>query len=90
MARAAELDAADPLAHWRDEFVIPDPDVIYLDGNSLGMMPKRTPVEMERVMREEWAGGLIRSWEDRWLQMPLEVGDPLKGTRHLGEIDLRI
>jgi kynureninase len=76
MQRAAELDAADPLAHWRDEFVIPDSDVVYLDGNSLGMMPKRTIVEMERVMREEWAGGLIRSW-DHWLHLPMEVGDLL-------------
>jgi kynureninase len=83
MERAAELDAADPLARWRDEFVIRDPDVIYLDGNSLGMMPKRTLVEMERVMRDEWAGGLIRSW-DHWLHLPMEVGDllaPLIGAR---------
>jgi kynureninase len=83
MERAAELDAADPLARWREEFVIRDPEVIYLDGNSLGMMPKRTLVEMERVMRDEWAGGLIRSW-DHWLRLPMEVGDllaPLIGAR---------
>jgi len=41
-ARALALDAADPLAGWRDEFLIPDPALVYLDGNSLGRTPKRT------------------------------------------------
>ena len=40
--RAFELDSADPLAHWRDRFVIDDPDLSYLDGNSLGMLPRST------------------------------------------------
>ncbi len=49
-ARAQTLDAADPLARWRDEFVIPDPALVYLDGNSLGRMPKRTLARLERVL----------------------------------------
>jgi kynureninase len=73
---ALELDVADPLAHWRDEFFIPDSALVYLDGNSLGMMPRRTIDRIERVMRDEWAGGLIRSW-DRWLDLPQRVGDRL-------------
>ncbi len=74
---ALALDAADPLAHWRDEFVIPDPDLIYLDGNSLGRTPKRTIVAMHRVV-DEWAGDLIASWwEHDWLNLALTVGDEL-------------
>src|SRR5262245_48690449 len=46
LTRASELDAADPLAGWRDQFHIPDADLAYLDGNSLGMPPRRT---LERV-----------------------------------------
>jgi kynureninase len=73
---AAQLDRDDPLARWRDEFVIPDPDLAYLDGNSLGMPPKRAIDEVTRVMTEEWAGGLIGSW-DHWLDLPMTVGDEL-------------
>jgi len=58
---ARELDAADPLARWRDEFVIPDPEVIYLDGNSLGRTPKRTVAALHRAV-ERWSSDLIGSW----------------------------
>jgi len=80
---ALALDAADPLAHWRDEFVIADPALIYLDGNSLGRTPKRTVERMREVMEREWAGDLIRSWS-HWLDKPQRVGDllaPLIGAR---------
>ncbi|HEX3090591.1 MAG TPA: hypothetical protein VHQ23_18200 [Ilumatobacteraceae bacterium] len=73
---ALGMDAADPMALWRDEFVVPDNAVIYLDGNSLGMMPRRSLGRLERVMRDEWAGGLIGSW-NHWLDMPQRVGDRL-------------
>jgi kynureninase len=66
----------DPLAGWRDEFLIPDPRVVYLDGNSLGMTPRRTLERVEALMRDEWAGGLIGSW-DHWLDLPQRVGDTL-------------
>ncbi len=84
---AQQLDDADPLARWRDEFVIPDSSLAYLDGNSLGMMPRRTVERLERVMRDEWAGGLIGSW-DAWLDLPQRVGDrlaPLIGAA-IGEV----
>jgi len=78
---AQALDAADPLAGWRDQFVIADPDLAYLDGNSLGMPPKRALEMIEHVLRTEWAGGLIRSWThtDRgdWSDRPMVVGDLL-------------
>ncbi|HNJ96817.1 MAG TPA: aminotransferase class V-fold PLP-dependent enzyme [Ilumatobacteraceae bacterium] len=84
---ALALDAADPLAHFRDRFHIPDPGVIYLDGNSLGMPPKRTLERLTEVYEQDWATGLIRSW-DHWVDLPQRVGDvlaPLIGAG-LGEV----
>ena len=74
---AQELDVVDQLARWRDEFVLPDPELIYLDGNSLGRTPKRTVAALHRVV-EQWAGDLISSWwEHDWLDLALTVGDEL-------------
>jgi kynureninase len=84
---AAELDAADPLASWRDEFHIVDDELAYLDGNSLGMPPKRTLERVAAVMRDDWATGLIRSWQ-HWVDLPRRVGDtlaPVIGAR-AGEV----
>jgi kynureninase len=75
---AERLDAADPLARWRDEFVIADPDLIYLDGNSLGRTPHRTVEALRQVVEEQWAGDLIASWHGHdWLHLALTVGDEL-------------
>jgi kynureninase len=79
---AAELDRADPLAGFRDRFARPDPGLIYLDGNSLGMLPLATAARISQVVSEEWARGLIRSW-DHWLDLPLQAGD-LLGEHLLG------
>jgi len=77
-ARAEVLDRDDPLTGWRDEFVLPDPELIYLDGNSLGRTPKRTIGALRTVVEDHWAGDLITSWwENGWLDMPLTVGDEL-------------
>ncbi|NQX26463.1 aminotransferase class V-fold PLP-dependent enzyme [Microbacteriaceae bacterium VKM Ac-2854] len=77
------LDAADPLAAHRDLFVASTEVRSYLDGNSLGR-PLRASVERMRTFAaEEWGGRLIRGWEERWLQMPFEVGDAL-GEAALG------
>src|SRR6476469_4148352 len=73
---ALALDRADPLARWRDEFVTPDAGLVYLDGNSLGMLPRRTVARLNRVMNDEWAAGLIGSWDD-WVDLPQRVGDRL-------------
>ena len=67
-------DEADPLRAFRDRFGLPD-GVIYLDGNSLGALPKETPDRMQQVLREEWGGQLIRGWTSRgWIDAPHEVG----------------
>jgi kynureninase len=84
-ARAAELDAHDPLAAFRDKFARDQRDgreLIYLDGNSLGRLPLATAERIARVVREEWGTGLIGSW-DRWMGLPARVGD-LLGEHLLG------
>src|SRR5687767_3565331 len=75
--RAAELDAADPLAHLRSRF-LDAPDVVaYLDGNSLGRPLAAAAEGLARFVSEEWAGRLIRGWTDGWMSWPEEVGDRL-------------
>ena len=59
---AAQLDRDDPLAHWRDEFVIPDDELVYLDGNSLGRTPKRTVDALRRVVEERTAARAAKDW----------------------------
>jgi kynureninase len=85
---ADRRDAADPLAPMRQAFHLPE-GVIYLDGNSLGAMPKRASARVRTVLEQEWAERLIRSWtEADWINLPLRVGDriaPLIGAR-LGEV----
>ena len=84
LARAAAeaLDARDPLASFRDRFVVDDASVIYMDGNSLGRLPRSTEARLHEVIRGEWGGELIRGW-DHWLSLPTEVGDRL-GAALLG------
>jgi kynureninase len=81
---AAELDAADPLAPFRDRFTLPE-GVIYLDGNSLGALPRATLDVIRRVVEDEWGQGLIRSWNDAdWFELGSRVGGkiaPLIGAR---------
>src|SRR5687767_14577001 len=75
-ARADALDAADPLRAFRSRFVVRDPDLIYLDGNSLGRLPLATAERLRSVVDEEWGGDLIRAW-DTWLDLPVRVGTRL-------------
>ena len=71
------LDRADELAPLRDLFALPE-GVAYLDGNSLGALPKATPARVAQVVQEEWGRGLIRSWNDAgWMSMPARVGDKI-------------
>lgn len=77
---AEECDAADPLASFRERFARDDPSLIYLDGNSLGMLPLATAERIADVVRREWGAGLVRSW-DHWIDLPRRAGDLL--GRHL-------
>ena len=70
-------DRADPLAPFRREFALP-PGTIYLDGNSLGPLPRRTPARVAEVVELEWGRGLIRSWNDAgWIGLAEQVGDKI-------------
>ena len=77
-AYAVELDAADPLAGYRDRFALDDPTLIYLNGNSLGALPLATMRRLEHMIRSEWGTDLARSW-DHWVDLPGRAGD-LVGT----------
>jgi kynureninase len=73
-AFAKELDAQDELARFRDEFLIADPDLIYLDGNSLGRLPKRTIPFLQAAIEGGWGERLIRLWNDGWIHTPARLG----------------
>ena len=74
---ARALDAADPLAHLRERFEIPD-GLVYLDGNSLGAMPRTAPARMREVVAQEWGHGLIRSWNEAgWFTAPADAAHAL-------------
>ncbi|MDF1835445.1 MAG: kynureninase [Alteraurantiacibacter sp. bin_em_oilr2.035] len=81
---AARLDAADPLAICRSEFLIDD-DLAYLDGNSLGALPKAAPARVAQVVQKEWGEQLIASWNDAgWIGLPQKMGSkiaPLIGAQ---------
>jgi kynureninase len=71
---ARARDAADPLAQYRAHFALPE-GVIYLDGNSLGALPRATPTVLMRVVEREWGEGLIRSWNHTgWFDIAARVG----------------
>lgn len=73
-AYAAELDAADELALFRGRFVDDDPELIYLDGNSLGRLPRDAAGVAEAIVRQQWGGRLIRGWNEGWFTSPERVG----------------
>ncbi len=71
---ARALDAADPLRGFRERFALPE-GVIYLDGNSLGALPRAAAERQREVVEAEWGRSLIRSWnEHRWIEAPARIG----------------
>jgi kynureninase len=73
----AALDAADPLAGFGERFALPE-GVIYLDGNSLGALPKAVAERIASVVTDEWGHGLIRSWTlHDWFTLPQRAGDKI-------------
>ncbi|MCL4530107.1 MAG: kynureninase [Chloroflexi bacterium] len=71
------LDQQDPLARYRSQFIISDPDLIYLDGNSLGRLPKVVIERMKTVIENEWGGDLVRGWNEGWWDAPTRVGEKI-------------
>ena len=74
---ARARDEHDPLRALRDRFAEPEDAVVYLDGNSLGRLPRATAERLAETVRDEWGSRLIRGWEEGWLELPLVVGDRL-------------
>src|SRR5512146_1137484 len=80
---ARQLDQQDELASYRTQFAFPDPDLIYLDGNSLGRMPIEVNVRMDTAIRDQWGARLVRAWNEGWWEAPLRIGEqiaPLLGA----------
>src|ERR1700761_670011 len=73
-ANAQGLERLDPLGPYRDRFLLADPGLIYLNGNSLGALPLATMARLQTVLREEWGLALARSWE-HWIDLPVRAGD---------------
>ena len=79
LAEARALDAADPLSAFRERFVVADAELIYLDGNSLGRLPRATAGRLASVVEHEWGERLVRGWGEGWFEAPQRVGGQLAG-----------
>jgi kynureninase len=73
-ADAAARDATDPLRAWTERFVHDADDLVYLDGNSLGRLPRTTVGRLRAVVEDEWGKGLVRSWS-HWIDLSVGIGD---------------
>src|SRR5437764_4723570 len=84
LEEARQLDAADPLAFARERFRLPE-GVIYLDGNSLGALPKATPAALAETTERQWGDDLIASWNKHgWIDWPTRVAaklSPIVGAK---------
>ncbi|HLO94302.1 MAG TPA: aminotransferase class V-fold PLP-dependent enzyme, partial [Burkholderiaceae bacterium] len=79
------LDAADALRPLREHFTLPE-GVIYLDGNSLGVLPAATEARVQRVIRQEWGTDLIKSWNTAgWMELPRRIGNKIAWLIGAGE-----
>ena len=88
--QCATLDRADPLAPLRDEFALPE-GVVYLDGNSLGALPRRTAIRLAEVAAREWGEGLIRSWNSAgWIDLSRRIGDKIAGLVGAGAGEISV
>ena len=72
---ARTLDRQDELAAFRAHFVAEDPELIYLDGNSLGRLPKATVALLRDAVERQWGDRLIRSWNEGWIEAPMRIGN---------------
>ena len=79
---ALELDRNDPLAHFKSQFVVSDPEICYLDGNSLGRLPKATVIALNSFMVDEWGPEVVTGW-GHWVDEAQPTGD-LLGAAALG------
>lgn len=76
-AFARTLDTEDDLRAFREEFVFAEPELIYMDGNSLGRLPVRTTALVANAVQEQWGRRLIRSWGEGWFTASRRLGDKI-------------
>jgi kynureninase len=76
---AENLDSRDPLANYRARFVITDPGMVYLDGNSLGRLTHASLDRLQQVAEQEWGRDLIRGWNENWWEAPVRIGEKIGG-----------
>jgi kynureninase len=76
---AEELDKSDPFASYRTRFVISDPNLVYLDGNSLGRLTHASLERVRQVAEQEWGTDLIRGWNENWWEAPVRIGEKIAG-----------
>jgi kynureninase len=74
---ALELDVQDELASFREQFVIADPNLLYMDGNSLGRLPKAAVERARQIVEDEWGRDLIRGWNKGWWEAPVRIGEKI-------------
>ncbi len=77
MTTSAQLDADDPLAHFRERFVGAASDLVYFDGNSLGRPVAAVAERLASFVQDDWGGRLIRGWDEQWMDLPTTLGDDL-------------
>lgn len=77
LAFARQMDVEDELASFRERFVLAEPDLIYLDGNSLGRLSLQTAERLRTVVEREWGRDLIRGWNAGWYEAPKRVGEKI-------------
>ncbi|HEY1565362.1 MAG TPA: aminotransferase class V-fold PLP-dependent enzyme, partial [Solirubrobacteraceae bacterium] len=82
-AEATALDAADELRAFHERFAVADDGLIYLDGNSLGRLPRDAAARVATVIESQWGQRLIRAWSEGWMELPHTLGDRL-GSALLG------
>lgn len=75
--QALTYDENDDLKDFRQRFYLPDPNLVYLDGNSLGLMPAKTPLHLQHVLEYEWGQRQIRSWNEGWYNRPSEIASKI-------------
>jgi kynureninase len=74
---AHQLDLQDPLAAYRQRFICVDPELLYMDGNSLGRLSVESLEAAQEVVKDQWGSGLIRSWGTNWFDAPRRVGEKI-------------
>ena len=74
---AQAMDEKDPLAKYRNDFVL-NPNEIYMDGNSLGKLPKKAQKDVQNTVENQWGKRLIRSWNEVWMDLPLRLAENMQ------------